>query len=68
MAVGGVAVVGLALVPLVAAQVNPRHIGWIEHSPLTARLCETAASFLIGETGHVIAEPPRNRYAVIPRS
>jgi mannosyltransferase len=66
VAVGGIAVVGLALIPLVAAQVNPHHIGWIEHSPLLGRIGETAASFLIGETGHVIAEPPRNQYAVIP--
>jgi mannosyltransferase len=66
VAVGAIAVVGLALLPLVAAQVNPHHIGWIEHSPLSTRLWETGASFLIGETGHVIAEPPRNRYAIIP--
>lgn len=65
-AVGGVVAVGLALVPLIANQVNPTHIGWIDHSPLPTRLWETAVSFLIGETGHVIAEPPRERYALIP--
>jgi 4-amino-4-deoxy-L-arabinose transferase-like glycosyltransferase len=65
-AVGGVAVVGLALMPLIMAQANPTHIGWIDHSLLSARFYETGVSFLIGETGHVIAEPPRNRFAFVP--
>ncbi|MEX0973572.1 MAG: glycosyltransferase family 39 protein [Solirubrobacterales bacterium] len=66
IAVGGVVAVGLALLPLIAAQVNPTHIGWIDHSPLSTRLFETGGSFLIGETGHVIAQPPRERFALIP--
>jgi 4-amino-4-deoxy-L-arabinose transferase-like glycosyltransferase len=57
---------GLALLPLLSSQVNPEHIGWIENSPLGERLWETTATFTIGETGHVIAEPPRDRYAVVP--
>ena len=65
-ALGGVLATGLALLPLQSAQVNPTHIGWIENSPLPTRLWETAVSFVIGETGHVIAEPPRERYALIP--
>jgi len=65
-AIAGVGVVGLALVPLILAQANPKHIGWIEHSLLSARLFQTGVSFLIGETGHVIAEPPRERYALLP--
>lgn len=65
-ALAAVSAVGLALVPLIASQVNPTHIGWIDHSPLPTRLWETCVSFLIGETGHVIAEPPRDRYATIP--
>jgi mannosyltransferase len=65
-AVGGVVAVGLALLPLISAQINPTHIGWIDHSPLSTRLFETGGSFLIGETGHVIAQPPRDRYALIP--
>ena len=65
-AVGGVAIVGLALIPLISAQVNPTHIGWIDHSPLSSRLFQTGISFLVGETGHVIAEPPRERYALLP--
>ncbi|MGB7587617.1 MAG: glycosyltransferase family 39 protein, partial [Solirubrobacterales bacterium] len=62
----GVLVVGFALLPLIAAQANPTHIGWIDHSLLSTRFYETGVSFLAGETGHVIAEPPRERFAVIP--
>jgi 4-amino-4-deoxy-L-arabinose transferase-like glycosyltransferase len=65
-AVGAVVAVGLALLPLISAQVNPTHIGWIDHSALSLRLFETGVSFLAGETGHVIAEPPREHYALIP--
>ena len=65
-AVAAVVAVGLALLPLVSAQVNPTHIGWIDHSLLSTRIFETGVSFLAGETGHVIAEPPRERYALIP--
>ena len=65
-AVGAVFAVGLALLPLISSQVNPTHIGWIDHSPLSTRAFETGVSFLAGETGHVIAEPPRDRFALIP--
>ncbi len=65
-AIGVVGLVGLALVPLISAQVNPTHIGWIEESLLSTRFFQTGISFLIGETGHVIAEPPRERYALLP--
>jgi mannosyltransferase len=65
-AVAVVAATGLALIPLISAQVNPTHIGWIEESLLSTRFFETGVSFLVGETGHVIAEPPRERYALFP--
>jgi mannosyltransferase len=65
-AVGAVTAVGLALLPLANSQTNPTHIGWIENSPLAERFWETAVSFLVGETGHVIAEAPRERYALVP--
>jgi mannosyltransferase len=65
-ALAGVAVVGLALLPLINAQVNPTHIGWIDFTPRSSRFFQTAISFLVGETGHVIAEPPRERYALLP--
>jgi mannosyltransferase len=64
-AVVGVGLVGLALLPLISAQVNPKHIGWIDGTPLLSRLFQTGVSFLAGETGHVIAEPPRERYALV---
>ncbi len=65
-ALAAVAAAGLALLPLANSQTNPTHIGWIENSPLPERLWETAVSFLVGETGHVIAEAPRERYALVP--
>jgi uncharacterized membrane protein len=65
-ALAAVAAAGLALLPLANSQINPTHIGWIENSPLPERLWETAVSFLIGETGHVIAQGPRERYALVP--
>jgi 4-amino-4-deoxy-L-arabinose transferase-like glycosyltransferase len=65
-ALAAVGAAGAALLPLIAAQANPNHIGWIEESSLGGRIFQTGVSFLIGETGHVIAEPPRVRYAVLP--
>ncbi len=65
-ALGLVGAVGAALLPLIAAQTNPNHIGWIEESGLGSRFFQTGVSFLIGETGHVIAEPPRVHYAILP--
>jgi mannosyltransferase len=65
-AIGAAGAAGLALLPLANSQTNPTHIGWIENSPLGERLWETAVSFLVGETGHVIAEAPRERYALVP--
>lgn len=65
-AIAAVAAVALALLPLIVAQMNPHHIAWIGHSLLSSRLYETAVGFLAGETGHVIGEPIRLGYAVIP--
>ena len=65
-ALAAVGAVGVSLLPLIAAQTNSTHIGWIEESPLSSRFFETGVSFLIGETGHVIAEPPRGQYAILP--
>ncbi|HEX2393308.1 MAG TPA: glycosyltransferase family 39 protein [Solirubrobacterales bacterium] len=65
-ALAAAAAAGLALLPLFAAQVNPEHIGWIETSPLPERLVQGGVSFLSGETGHVIAEPPRGHFALVP--
>ena len=60
------AAAGAALLPLLSAQVNSTHIGWIQKSPLPTRFLEGGASFLIGETGHVIAEPVRYGFAIVP--
>jgi mannosyltransferase len=65
-ALAAVAATGVALLPLLAAQINATHIGWIENSPLPTRFLEAGTSFLIGETGHVIAEPERYGYAWVP--
>jgi mannosyltransferase len=61
-----VGLAGLALLPLLVAQFNLPHIDWIERTSLAGRFLQTGVSFLAGETGHVIAEPPRERYALIP--
>jgi len=66
LAVATTAVVGAALVPLLLFQVNGTHIGWIASMPLPDRLLETGVSFLAGETGHVIAQPARPGYAIVP--
>ena len=65
-AVALVGFAGGALLPLAIAQANATHIGWIEKSPLGTRYLEAGASFLIGETGHVIAEPTRYSFALVP--
>jgi 4-amino-4-deoxy-L-arabinose transferase-like glycosyltransferase len=65
-ALAAVAAAGIALLPLISAQVNPTHIGWIDESLLSTRFLQSGVSFLVGETGHVIAEPPRERYALLP--
>ncbi|MFN8217749.1 MAG: glycosyltransferase family 39 protein [Solirubrobacterales bacterium] len=65
-AAAAVGLAGVALAPLLAAQVNPHHIGWIERTTLPSRLVQSGVSFLAGETGHVIAEPPRELYALLP--
>jgi 4-amino-4-deoxy-L-arabinose transferase-like glycosyltransferase len=65
-ALAAVGAAGAALLPLLSAQINSTHIGWIENSPLPTRFLEAGTSFLIGETGHVIAEPPRYGFALVP--
>ena len=65
-AVAGVGLVGLALLPLIAAQVNPPPHRLDRRHAAVGRLLQTGISFLAGETGHVIAEPPRERYALVP--
>ncbi len=65
-ALAGVAAVGLALAPLLFAQTNSVHIGWIANTSLPTRLLQTGTSFLIGETGSVLGQRPAYGYAVAP--
>lgn len=66
LAVGAVVLLAAPLLPLLSAQANPAHIGWIGGTPLPERLRDTLASFAIGETGHVIGEPTRAGLALVP--
>jgi mannosyltransferase len=66
LSVAAVGAAGLLLAPLALAQANPHHIGWISSSPMLVRITDTAANFMIGETGQIIAEPPRDGYAIFP--
>jgi 4-amino-4-deoxy-L-arabinose transferase-like glycosyltransferase len=65
-ACAGMGVSCAALVPLLADQMNPHHINWIDHSPMQLRLLESGAAAFIGETGKVIGAQPRNGYAIFP--
>ena len=65
-AIAAVAVTGLALLPLLTAQTNSVHIGWITNTPLPTRMLQTGASFMIGETGSVLGQPTSYGYAVAP--
>jgi mannosyltransferase len=65
----GVAVVvgfGLALVPLVIHQMSYAHAEWISNFGLGHRLWEVGLTFLLGETGDVIAQPEHPLLAVAP--
>jgi hypothetical protein len=65
-ALAAVAVTGLALLPLLAAQTNSLHIGWITNTPLPTRMLQTGTSFIIGETGSVLGQATSYGYAVAP--
>jgi len=65
-ALGGIALTGAALVPLVLGQMNPHHLDWISNSSLPSRLLHAGGSFLAGETGFSIGDNPQLQYAVLP--
>ena len=66
-ALAAVAVTGLALLPLLAAQTNSVHIGWISNTPLPTRMLQAGASFLTGETsGSALGQMASYGYAVAP--
>jgi 4-amino-4-deoxy-L-arabinose transferase-like glycosyltransferase len=61
-----VALSGLALAPLLLHQMSLGHAEWIGGRSLGHRLWETGATFLVGETGDVIARPEAILPAVVP--
>jgi hypothetical protein len=65
-ALAAVAATGLALLPLLIAQTNSVHIGWITNTPLQTRMLQTGTSFMIGETGSVLGQMTSYGYAVAP--
>lgn len=68
-ALRGVAIVvgfGVALTPLVIHQTSYAHAEWISSFGLWHRLWEAGLTFLLGETGDVIAQPEHPLLAVAP--
>jgi mannosyltransferase len=57
---------GLTLTPLLVHQMSLGHAEWIGNRSLGHRLLETGATFVIGETGDVIARPENALPAVVP--
>ncbi|HET9153271.1 MAG TPA: glycosyltransferase family 39 protein [Solirubrobacterales bacterium] len=57
---------GAALVPLVLHQMSYGHTEWIGKFSLGHRVWETAATFLVGETGDIIGGPERPALAFAP--
>jgi mannosyltransferase len=64
--VGIVAVAGLALTPLLVHQMSLGHAEWIGDHSLGHRLWEVGATFVVGETGEIIARPETVLQAVVP--
>jgi uncharacterized membrane protein len=57
---------GLALMPLLVHQVSMGHAEWIDDRSLGHRLWETGVTFVIGETGDIVARPESVLPAVVP--
>jgi uncharacterized membrane protein len=57
---------GLALVPLAIHQMSLGHAEWIGGRSLGHRLWESGVSFLVGETGDLIARPETALPALVP--
>jgi 4-amino-4-deoxy-L-arabinose transferase-like glycosyltransferase len=57
---------GLLLAPLAIHQVSLGHAEWIGGRSLGHRLWETGATFVVGETGEIIARPETVLPAVVP--
>jgi mannosyltransferase len=61
-----VALAGLALAPLAAHQMAAGHAEWIGRHALGHRIWESGATFLVGETGEIIARPETPLPALVP--
>jgi hypothetical protein len=67
--VPGLAIVagaGLLLAPLAMHQMSIGHAEWIGNFSLGHRLWETGLTFMLGETGDIIARPEHPLLAVVP--
>jgi mannosyltransferase len=60
------AAAALLLAPLVAQQTSYAHAEWIHNFTLGHRLGETGLSFMLGETGDIIARPEHPLWVVVP--
>ena len=61
-----VALFGLLLAPLAIHQMSYGHAEWISNFSLGHRVWEAAATFVVGETGDIIARPERPALALVP--
>ncbi|HEX3324935.1 MAG TPA: glycosyltransferase family 39 protein [Solirubrobacterales bacterium] len=64
--VGILAAVGLLLAPLAIHQMSSGHAEWIGSFSLGHRLWETGLTFMLGETGDIIARPEHPLLALVP--
>ena len=60
------AVLTIAVAPVAIHQMSLGHADWIGSFSLGHRLWETAATFVVGETGDIIARPERPWLAFVP--
>jgi mannosyltransferase len=63
---GILAAAGLLLAPLAIHQASFGHAEWISNFSLGHRLWETGFTFMVGETGDIIAHPERPLLGVVP--
>jgi mannosyltransferase len=63
---GIIVATGIGLAPLAIHQTLQGHADWIGDHSLGHRLWEVAATFAVGETGEVIAQPERLTPAIVP--
>jgi 4-amino-4-deoxy-L-arabinose transferase-like glycosyltransferase len=61
-----VVLAGLALAPLVIHQMSLGHAEWIGDRSLGHRLWEAGVTFVVGETGDIVARPETVLQAVVP--